>query len=169
MRQKLLLIAGVMAGLAGQGCALADDAVYLARVRVYQEADVTLYPGAYCYSDANPKMIRAAETGFSIFSTHKRLGMPETNDIPGNYNEFAVEGGRPVTVKLAWRAEKNGIKASCGPIAATFYPQAGRDYDVTIGYAGNCYVQVRELYPATPGKAGGKPAPTSPSYACQPG
>jgi hypothetical protein len=169
MRQKLLLIAGLVLGLAAQGEALADDVVYLARVRVYQEAEISLYPGAYCYSDANPKMIRASQTGFSIFSMHKRLGMPETNDIQGNYNEFAVEGGKPVTVKLKWAAEKNGIKASCGPIASTFYPQAGHDYDITIGYAGNCFVQVRELYPTTQGKAGGKPAPVSPSYACQAG
>lgn len=167
MLQKLLMMC-VVAGCAVQSSAQADD-VAPARVRVYQEGEVTLYPGAYCYSDDNPQKIVAAETGFTIFSTHKRLGMPTTDDIKLNFNEYAVDGGKPVTVKLFWQAEKNGIKASCGPLASTFYPQAGHDYDISLGYVGNCFIQIRELFPLTKDKAAAKPASFGPAYACKAG
>lgn len=137
-----------------------------ARVRVYQEAEITLYPGAYCYGGENAQMIEAARSIFSIFSTRKRVGMPETDDIEGSYNEYEIEAGKPLTVMLKWEAEKNGIKASCGPLGATFYPQYGHDYDITIGYQGNCYVQVRELVESSPGKAVARLTPTTSSFAC---
>ena len=169
MRNKRLRIAALVAMFGLQGVALADNANSQARVRVFQEAEITLYPGAYCYGEDNPEKIVASHTGFSIFNTHKRLGMAVTDDIEGSYNEFAVVSDKPVTVKLFWQAEKGGIRASCGPLASTFFPQAGHDYDISMGYSGNCFIRIRELYPLTSDKAGAKPAPFSPSYACKAG
>jgi hypothetical protein len=114
----------------------------------------------------NPEAIKASETGFTISGTHKRVGMPETADIAGAYNEYELHAGRPITVMLQWQAEKNGVKASCGPIGSTFYPQAGKDYDVTIGYSGSCFVQIRELYETAPGKASARMAASSYSFPC---
>ncbi len=168
MRHKWLWL-GLVAGCMVQFSALAEEAAYPARVRVYQEGEITLYPGAYCYSEDNPEKILAAEIGFTIFSTHKRLGMPETGDIKLNYNEYVVPGGKPVTVKLFWQAEKNGMRASCGPLASTFYPQAGHDYDISLGYATGCFIQIRELFTIGKDKATATPAPSGASYPCRAG
>lgn len=142
------------------------DPAYAARVRVYQEAEITLYPGEYCYGSDSTDAIKAATEGFSVFGTRQRVGMPVTDDIPGAYNEYLIPAGRPVAVMLQLSAEKNGVRASCGPLGSTFFPQAGRDYDITIGFSGNCFVQIRELYLVAPGKAAARHAPTGPSYAC---
>jgi hypothetical protein len=142
------------------------DPANSARVRVFQQGDITLYPGEYCYGRDNPAAIQASTSGFSLFGGRKRAGMPETEDIPGAYNEYVIEAGKPMTVMLQWEAEKNGVKAVCGPIASTFYPQAGRDYDVSIGYAGNCFVQIRELHETSPGKAGARMAASGYSFSC---
>lgn len=170
MHQKYFLFSIVLAVLAVVGSnvsfAVENSLENSARIRVYQEANITLYPGEYCYGSSNPEAIKASETGFSIFGTHKRVGMPVTGDIPGSYNEFLVKAGQPLTVMLQWEAEKNGVKANCGPIGSTFYPQFGKDYDVTIGYAGGCFVQIRELYEISPGKASAMRTASSPSFAC---
>jgi len=92
--------------------------------------------------------------------------MPVTDDISDSYNEYVIPAGGPLTVMLKWEAEKGGIKASCGPIGSTFYPQAGKNYDVTMAYAGNCFVQIRELLETSPGKATARQTPSSYSFAC---
>ena len=138
----------------------------MARVRVFREAVISLYPGEYCYGSGSPKVIHASKGVPSFFSYNTTIGMPVTEDTPKAYNEYAIAAGKPVAVMLQWQAEKNGQTASCGPIGAAFYPQAGRDYDVTIGYASSCYVQVRELYLIAPGKASAKRSPVGSSYAC---
>jgi len=170
MHQKFLMIPVVFASLAGlMGVAQSSefvDPANSARVRVYQEADITLYPGEYCYGSDNPQAIHATASLFSMLGLSKREGMPQTEDIPGSYNEYVIQAGKPVTVMLQWQAEKNGVQASCGPLGSTFFPQAGLNYDVTIGYAGNCFVQIRELYETSPGKAEAKMAPSSYSYVC---
>lgn len=160
-----IIFAALLLSMAGPGSA-EEQLNMSARARVYQEAEITLYPGDYCYGGNNPDAIEASKTGLSIFSMRKRVGMPETGDIEGAYNEYVVEAGKPLTVMLKWEAEKDGVRATCGPIGATLYPQFGKDYDITIAYMGNCFVQVRELYETSPGKAAGKPAPVSPSFAC---
>lgn len=170
MQQKIFVPAVLLISLAllahSAFSTEAVDPANAARVRVYQEADITLYPGEYCYGSDSPNAIKAAATGFSIFGTRQRVGMPVTDDISATYNEYLIPAGKPVAVSLKWEAEKNGVKASCGPLGSTFFPQAGKDYDITIGYAGNCFVQIRELYPVAPGRAGARQAPAGPSYAC---
>jgi hypothetical protein len=163
----LMLCTGFTVATAGMALAAqADVTGNTTRIRVYQTANITLYPGEYCYGSKNPEAIKASETGFTISGTHKRVGMPETADIAGAYNEYELHAGRPITVMLQWQAEKNGVEASCGPIGSTFYPQAGKDYDVTIGYSGSCFVQIRELYETAPGKASARMAASSYSFPC---
>ena len=143
-----------------------DVPVNAARIRVFQEAEITLYPGEYCYGSNSPQAIRASDGSPSFFSFNTKIGMPVTDDTPSAYNEYAIRANMPMTVMLQWQAEKNGLKANCGPIGSTFYPQTGRDYDVSISYTGSCLVRIRELYEASPGKATASLVPTSPSFAC---
>jgi len=170
MHQKIIMIPILLLSLSGlMAEAQSSESVELvntARVRVFQEADITLYPGEYCYGSASPAAIHASSSGFSIFGTNKRAGMPVTGDIEGAYNEYVIQAGIPVTVMLQWAGEKNGMQASCGPIGSTFYPQMGKNYDVTIAYKGNCFVQIRELYETSPGKAEALPVAAGPSFAC---
>lgn len=155
------------------GCMTAADSGRIneppttARIRVYQQADVMLYPGEHCYGSKNPRAIRASETGFSIFGSSKRVGMPVTADIPGAYNEFVIEAGKPLTVMLKLTFESGGVKSICGPLGSTFFPQTGKNYDVTmLNSADKCMVQVRELYETSPGKAVAQLTPVSPSFFC---
>lgn len=170
MHRKTLLIPVLLLSLAGlpgvvQAAELANAAI-TAKVRVYQEAKITLYPDEYCYGSKNPAAIDASSNGWGMFSMSKRENMPVTDDISGSYNEYVIPAGVPITVALRWEAEKNGIKASCGPIGSTFYPQAGRNYDVTMGYSGSCFVQIRELLETSPGKASAIQASSSYSFSC---
>ena len=170
MRQKYLMIAVLVVSFTGlmnrvESLPL-DDPENVAKVRVFQKTEITLYPGDYCYGSDNPAAIDTSNRGFSIFGTHTRVGMPMNDDIPGDYNEYVIQAGKPLTVMLKWEAEKEGVKASCGPIGSTFYPQAGKNYDVTIGYSGSCIVQIRELYETSPGKADARLTPAGASFAC---
>jgi len=159
----------ILAGLSGEAAlAQSDVPLNAARIRVFQEAEITLFPGEYCYGSDNPQAIRASDGVPSMFSFYTKIGMPLTDDTPRAYSEHFIQTGRPMTVMLQWHAEKNGEKASCGPIGSTFYPQAGKNYDVTVGYSGGCVVRIRELYETAPGKAAASPVPASPSFACAP-
>lgn len=170
MRQKYLMITVVLASLvclmAEAQSAETDTPANTARVRVYLDSEVSLYPGEYCYGSNNPSAIHTAPTLFGIFNHHRREDMPVTEDIPGSYNEYVIPAGIPVSVMLKWTGEQRGVKASCGPLGATFFPQAGKDYDVSVGYAGNCFVQIRVLYETSPGKASASQTPASSSFAC---
>ena len=163
------LLFASLAGFSGEGFSAQPDVpINAARIRVFQEAEITLYPGEYCYGSNNPQAIRASDGSPSMFFFNTKIGMPVTEDTPSAYNEYFIRAGMPMTVMLQWQAEKNGVKASCGPIGSTFYPQTGRDYDVSMSYTGNCFVRIRELYETAPGKATALLAPTSPSFACAP-
>jgi hypothetical protein len=144
----------------------ADAFNNVARLRVFKEAIIVLYPGEYCYGSNNPAAIIASEGVPSIFSRNSKIGMPVTTDTPANYNEYLIEAGKPFTVVVELKAERDGVKASCGPIGATFFPQTSRDYDVSIGYSGSCFVQVRELSEISPKTVISRMVPTSPSFAC---
>lgn len=159
----------ILAGLSSEAAlAQSDEQFNVARIRVFQEAEITLFPGEYCYGSNNPQAIRASDGAPSMFSFNTKIGMPLTEDTPSAYNEYFIRTGRPMTVMLHWQDEKNGEKASCGPIGSTFYPQAGKSYDVTVAYAGTCVVRIRELYETAPGRAAASPVPASPSFACAP-
>jgi hypothetical protein len=170
MHQKTLMIPVLLlafAGLMNEALpAEPDISANTANIRVYQEGDITLYPGDICYGANNPAAIHAAASGFGIFNTHKRVGMPVTDDIPGAYNEYVIPAGLPMSVMLQGDGEKDGIKLHCGPTGAKFFPQAGRNYDVSMGYTGICSVQIRELFEISPGKAVTSRTPASPTFAC---
>ena len=158
-----------LAGFSGEAFSAQPDAlVNAARIRVFREAVVTLYPGEYCYGSNSPQAIRASDGTPWMFSFNTKIGMPLTDDTPSAYNEYFIRAGMPMTVMLQWQAEKNGVNASCGPIGSTFYPQPGRNYDVTLVYTGSCFVRIRELYETTPGRAATLRTPVSPSFACAP-
>ena len=155
------------------GCMTAVDSSRInaqsstAKIRVYQQADVMLYPGEHCYGSKSPRAIRASKTGFSIFGTRKRVGMPVTGDIPGAYNEYVIDAGKPLTVMLKLAFESGGVNSICGPLGSTFFPQAGKHYDVTMrNSAEQCMVQIRELHEISTGKAVAQLTPVSPSFFC---
>lgn len=170
MYQKYLMIPALFALFAGlvseAQAATLTDASNAAKVRVYQEADISLYPGEYCYGSNNPDAIHAARSNAGFFSFKKRENMPETGDIAGSYNEYVIPAGKPISVVLKWEAEKEGVKVSCGPVGSTFYPQPGKYYDVSMAYAGSCFVLIRELLETSPGKATATQTPASYSYSC---
>jgi hypothetical protein len=170
MRQKYLMIPVLLASLAclmsEAQSAETDAPANTARLRVYLDSEVSLYPGEYCYGSNNPLAINTAATGFGLFNSHRREGMPVTEDIPGSYNEYVIPAGMPMSVMLKWSGEQDGVNASCGPLGATFFPQAGKDYDVSVGYAGSCFVQIRALYETSPGRASASQTPASSSFAC---
>ena len=170
MHQKLLMIPVVCSLLAAFSslsiAAESQEFAHTARIRVFKEAAVTLYPGAYCYGSNSPAAIQATDGEASIFSLNKKVGMPVTLDMPAAYNEYVIAAGKPLTVMLKLEAVRDGVKASCGPLGATFYPQAGKNYDVTMGYAGSCFAQIRELIETSPGKAAARQFPSGASYPC---
>lgn len=170
MHQKKFMIPVVFAMLSGfcslGGTAVAQVDTNTARLRVFKEAAVTLYPDEFCYGSASPEAIQATDGKGSIFSFNKKVGMPVTLDTPSSYNEYIIEAGRPFTVMLTLDAVRDGVKTSCGPLGTTFYPQAGRNYDVTMRSAGQCYAQVRELHESSPGKVEVRYLPTVPSFPC---
>lgn len=160
---QLILLAG-LSGWVGHSVAAEPNSV--ARIRVFKEAKVALYPGDYCYGANNPAVIQASEGEASFFSMNKKIGMPVTNDTPADYNEFVIEANKPLTVVLWLDAERDGVKAACGPIGATFIPMMGRDYDLTMGFSGVCLVQLRELSEVSAGEVISRVVPASPSFAC---
>jgi hypothetical protein len=170
MHQKNVMVPVVWAALAAFSnlsvAAESQGFENIARIRVFKEAAVTLYPGEFCYGSNSPAAIQATEGKTSTFSLNKKVGMPVTLDMPADYNEYVIEAGKPLTVMLKLEAVRDGVKASCGPLGATFYPQAGRNYDVTMGYAGNCFAQIRELLEISPGKAEARQFPSGASFPC---
>lgn len=170
MPQKSRTYLLVCLALAASGGAVssvqADTYANVARIRVFKEAKIVLYPGEYCYGSANPSAIQASDGTPSLFSRNIKIGMPLTPDTPADYNEYLIEAGKPFTVTAQLEAERNGVTASCGPIGATFFPQPSRDYDVTLAYTGTCYVQIRELSEISRGTVISRVVPSSPSFAC---
>jgi hypothetical protein len=121
MRHKLSMLPVLFAALAGllsEAQAAAQlDPENSARVRVYREADITLYPGEYCYGSDSPQAIHASDGAPSLFSFNKKVGMPVTDDIAGAYNEYVIPAGKPTAVMLQWQAERR-----CGSGAAPSAP-----------------------------------------------
>lgn len=171
MQRKFLMIPILLALLAGVAsmnvsAQPAAEATSTAMIRVFKEAAIDLYPGEYCYGSDSSTAIHASDGEYSIFSFNKREGMPLTEDTPSDYNEYVVEAGKPLAIRLQREADKNGMRASCGPIGSTFFPQPGKYYDVTMGYAGGCFVRIRELYESMPGRTDARPVPATISFAC---
>lgn len=171
MHHKFLMIPVVLASLAGlaavHASAQAQEATSSARIRVFKEAAIDLYPGEYCYGSDSSAAIHASDGEVSIFSFNIKEGMPLTEDTPSDYNEYVIEAGKPFAVRLQFDAEKDGLRASCGPLGSYFIPQAGKNYDVSLGFAGSCFVRIRELYETSPGRAEARLVPASHSFACQ--
>jgi hypothetical protein len=170
MHQKyriFVLALFALASLAGVcNFAFAVDAGNVARIRVFKESKVILNPGDYCYGSHNASAIEASDGAPSMLSWNRKVGMPLTEDTPANYNEYIIEAGKPLSLVLYLEGERDGVKVSCGPLGATFFPQPSRDYDLTMGFTGVCVVQLRELSEISPGMVITRVVPTSPSFAC---
>ena len=153
------------------GCSSTPELVHYehpAKIRVMHGTAAYLYPGSTCYGAANQEMIHAAVGGFSMLVPNKKIGMPVTEDIPWTYHEYAIPGGKPLTVKMYWSTQSNGLMQSCGPVGATFTPEIGKNYDTAMIFSkGRCWIQLRELIEESPGKASAIVKETKPAFACQ--
>lgn len=131
-----------------------EDASNFAKIRVFHGTAVYMYPGKTCYGPKNDEMIHAAAGGFSILVANKKVGMPVTDDIPWSYHEYLIPTGKPLTLEMSWAVDGGGTRQSCGPIGATFTPEAGKFYDTSMHFAkGYCSIQLRELIEISAGKA----------------
>lgn len=150
------------------GCATKSEPAvntpHQARIRVFHGTGAYIYFGDVCDGKSHP-VIHAAAGGFSYFVPNKRIGMPQTDDMPSfSYHEYAIPAEQPVTVKMYWQMQKaNGIWDSCGPIYTTFTPEINQDYDVFMKFvSGMCQgVELRKFTVATDGKISTNPAPTN--------
>jgi len=166
-RIRLLLTMLVLSNLL-LGCASSPEplpqSAYQARIRVFHGVGSYIYFGDVCDGKSHP-VIHAAAGGFSYFVPNKRIGMPQTDDMPSfSYHEYAIPAEQPVTVKMYWQTQKaNGVWDSCGPIYTTFTPEANQDYDVFMKFVGGmCQsVELRKFTVATDGKISTNPAPTN--------
>jgi hypothetical protein len=86
------------------------------------------------------------------------LGMPETPNLinldqrdgflsKAFYREYAVDAGRPLTIQGSEAQTPGGrYSYSCGPIAGSFVPHSGKDYEVAFNYSNQfCRIDVAEI------------------------
>lgn len=127
-----------------------------ARIRVFHGVGSYIYFGDVCDGKSHP-VIHAAAGGFSYFVPNKKIGMPQTKDMPSfSYHEYAIPAEQPVTIKMYWQAQKaNKQWDSCGPNYVTFTPKSGQDYDTFMKFSGGMCegVDVRE-FASAPDKTG---------------
>jgi len=70
------LLFASLAGFSGEAFSAQPDVpVNAARIRVFQEAEITLYPGEYCYGSNSPQAIRASDGSPSMFSFNTKNGI----------------------------------------------------------------------------------------------
>jgi hypothetical protein len=157
-KSLVVAIATVLSGMLF-GCASSPEPTpqssSQARIRVFHGASAQIYFGDVCDDQPHP-VIQAAAGGFSYLVPNKRIGMPQTDDMPTfSYHEYAIPAEQPVTVRMYWQAQVNGVWESCGPIYKIFWPEINQDYDVSIkfGRSGMCEgIEIRKFTVATDGK-----------------
>ncbi|MFI8619282.1 hypothetical protein ACIGHN_27700 [Acidovorax sp. NPDC077693] len=146
------------------------SAGHSAKIRVFHGTAVYMHPGQVCYGARNQEKIHAAAGGYSMLVANKKVGMPATDDIPWSYHEYVIPAEKPLTLEMYWAVDAGGARSSCGPIGATFTPEAGRYYDTSmLVTASSCSVQLRELTEISPGKASAKIKTTTPALKCPEG
>ena len=141
-----------------------------AKIRVLHGVGVTMYPGKTCYG-RSAGGVSLASGGFSFLVANKKVGMPVTEDTPWSYHEYVIPANEPLTLAMYLYSSTPGavtVTQTCGPVGATFTPEAGKHYDTNMLFqSGRCSVQVRELTETSPGKATAQIKPISPAYACR--
>lgn len=101
-----------------------------ARVRVAANMLVKAVPESSCLDWSKPGAgtIFGGIVGSSGYR-NRTIGMPNPNGLKGrNSGEFYVSGGKPFAFQLTNTPES---RMRCG-IDATFVPQAGHDYEITV-------------------------------------
>lgn len=139
------------------------QSAHTARIRVFHGVGTYIYFGDVCDGNTYP-VIHAAAGGFSYLVPNKKIGMPQTDDMPSfSFHEYAIPAEQLATIKMFWQAQ-NASKQwqSCGPIYMTFIPKAGQDYDTFMRFEGGvCQgIELREFVaaPNTNSKASTQPA-----------
>jgi hypothetical protein len=177
------VVAIASAGCAGKAALTsADPPDGHARIRVFHGPAVFLFPGKSCFDLRDKHRIRAARGGYSFLSRNRTLGMPKTADMTWSFNEYSVTAGEPLTVMMYWGVQSSmeystplGMQAnvhgeSCGPVAYTFVPESGGDYDTRMLFQGGyCRAGLRKLLrkgsdPETVAEA--MPFPAQPAGPC---
>ena len=179
----LLFLAGTAAGLSG--CTTTDlvraedyDPEIHARIRIRFPLPnlAFLYPGQSCYSEEGPSFFSAGKkdpgsiiahsggknfgmvNSLSLFTSNRKVGIPQTADITWNHHEYIVPAGQPLTVESSITSMPDPAytypTVSCSA-AVTFIPQAAKDYDSVFIMHGtvlrpsttSCEIRIREIPP----------------------
>ena len=143
--------------------------VYVSHRLVHTYVSTFLFPERSCYTQHNPgNMIQAHIEGVSTgalffppFQKNREIGIPKNPNMPPEYNEFVITANQPLTIVSMLNDSLNAIPGNrltfrggqwrCGPIAMTFIPQPGHDYETSLqiskGASGNhyCFIQLQRL------------------------
>jgi len=132
-----------------------------ARIRVYGFGPTFLFPGRSCYSANDENIISIKED--PLFVTRQRdIGMLRTGRIAISYHEYVIPANQPLTIvsmqgrgrrSLNWppsnQASSTSNRTFCGPVAITFIPQPGEDYEAFFGTSWGrnryCFIQLQHL------------------------
>ena len=129
----------------------------MAHIRLIGSRNVKVYPNSACVSYTVPGSGYPA--GPQMGGQRKRdLGMPKALPMPKHFVEIAARANEPITASFAFHTESYipgvagtgmpGTRSSAGcTSAASFVPQAGRNYEMTATWSSgsHCAVQVFEI------------------------
>lgn len=160
------LAAGLLQGCSTQSLQTDYNPATDARIRVFSLPNNTwLYSGKNCFATDDPDRIIAHSGGrdfglvnsLSVLASNRRIGMPQTKDMPFTYHEFIVPAGKPLIIASSINTQTEArikkesptiTSTRCGPIGVTFVPQPGQDYDTAFELKGyGCEIRVRRLIP----------------------
>jgi hypothetical protein len=151
------------------GCALSPDLQTVqtdydpkteARIRVYSLSRTFLFPGRSCYSANDENIISIKEA--PLFVTRQRdIGMPKRGGT-ATFHEYVIPANQPLTIvsmrgrSRRWlnappsnQASSTSRRTYCGPVAITFIPQPGEDYEAffgtSLGRNRYCFIRLQRL------------------------
>ena len=153
------------------GCALSPDLQTVqtdydpkteARIRVFSIDRTFLFPGRSCYSANDENMISVYRTHFA---TIRDIGMPRRVGMISRYHEYVIPTNQPLTIVSLLNRSRRWLNAPpsnqvastssrtyCGPVAITFIPQPGEDYEAVFGTSWGfdsvrryCFIRLQRL------------------------
>ncbi len=166
---RLITLLGVVLTPGLSGCfniapsALVDDDIKSAKLRVFDGPTIYLNPGETCIGSFE-KMHRLTAGGLASLTIDRKLGMPETDDLPVSYHEYVIPAGEPSTLYLP----ENNNRCDIPP--RYFTPQPGKYYDASLKtdfWSGACRLRVREILQNRNGKVTTRHVGTLPAHRCQ--
>lgn len=165
---RLVALLGITLTPVIQGCfsiapsALVDDNNKSAKLRVFDGPTIYLNPGRTCI-ESSEKMHRLTAGGLASLTVDRKLGMPETADLPVAYHEYEIPAGEPSTLYLPENRNR------CNIPPRYFTPQPGKYYDASLKtnfWSGKCRLRVREILPNQEGEVTTRPVGTLPAHRC---